>query len=142
MFNTFSTYGYPKVETVTMYANNGVTSLLELYARLTTGAFVDATYGAGAKDDLSGLEPGHLDPTAAGRPPPHPHPPDARPRRQDRARPHAAALQSLPQVGPHPRGVGGHRAAVNAKLEELKAKVHHGQQTESASAPAPAGNGC
>lgn len=44
VFNTFSTYGYPKVETVTMYANNGVTSLLELYARLTTGAFADATY--------------------------------------------------------------------------------------------------
>lgn len=40
----FTTYGYPKTVTVTMFAVNGVPSMFELLARLTTGAFADATY--------------------------------------------------------------------------------------------------
>lgn len=44
VFNQFTQYGYPKTMRVTMYALSGVPSQLEMYARLTTGAFADATY--------------------------------------------------------------------------------------------------
>jgi len=43
-FDEFSQYGYPKLVTVTMYAVNGQAATIELYARLNTAAFADASY--------------------------------------------------------------------------------------------------
>jgi hypothetical protein len=60
-FDQFHQFHYPKTVTVTMYALSGVGSLLEMYARLGTAAFADATYWpeasgvveAGVNGDLS-----------------------------------------------------------------------------------------
>jgi len=64
-FNEFSQYGYPTTVAVTMYATSGVVSTIEMFARLTTGAFADATYSPDAAGLVEAGVNGNLSDTVA-----------------------------------------------------------------------------